>query len=75
MAVHDERLAPDCKIHFHQPGIPDPLDREGHKQMIAMFRAALPDIQSTAQDVFGEGDRVAVRWTGTGRTGGTNVIG
>ena len=31
-----------------------------------MFRAALPDIRSTAEDVLAEGDRVAVRWTGSG---------
>ncbi len=66
LAVHDELLADDARLHVAIPGTPDPLDREGHKQLVAMFRAALPDIRSTAEDIIAEGDSVVVRWSGGG---------
>jgi predicted ester cyclase len=66
VAVHDQLVAPDARIHFYVPGTPDPLDREGHKQLVAMFRAAMPDIRSTVEDIAAEGDRVVVRWSGSG---------
>ena len=47
-AVADAVMAPHYQLHF--PGFPT-LDREGHKQMIAAFHIAFPDlrIQLTAQ--------------------------
>jgi predicted ester cyclase len=39
---------------------------DGFRQMIAMMRAALPDLHVTIDDLFGEGNRVATRFTFTG---------
>jgi len=47
---------------FRAAGSP-PLDREGHRQMIAHFQNAFPDGQNTADDLIAEGDKVAHRWT------------
>ncbi len=66
VAIHDELLAENARLHIAIPGTPDPLDREGHKQMVAMFRAAMPDIRDTVEDIIAEGDSVAVRWSGMG---------
>ena len=54
--VADEVLAPDYRLHF--PGFP-PLDRDGHKQMIAAFHAAFPDMRIELEAQVAEGDRVA----------------
>src|SRR5687767_4574047 len=56
LAVADEVLAPDYQLHF--PGFPT-LDREGHKQMIAAFHAAFPDMHITLVAQVAEGDLVA----------------
>ena len=65
-ALTDELYAPDAGVYLAAPGVPQPLDREGWKQTIGMFRAALPDIYHTVEEVIAEGDRVAVRWSGGG---------
>jgi predicted ester cyclase len=63
--VVDEIIAPDYVATF--PGRPDPLlGPDGVKQNQRMFRAAFPDIHETAEEMIAEGDRVAVRWTGSG---------
>ncbi len=47
------------------------MGREGMKGFIAMVRAAMPDFRSEAEDVLGEGDKVAWRYTSRGtHTGG-----
>src|ERR687884_797685 len=56
LAVADEVLAPNYRLHF--PGFP-PLDREGHKQVIAAFRSAFPDMRISVEFQLAEGDRVA----------------
>jgi steroid delta-isomerase-like uncharacterized protein len=56
LAVADEVLAPNYRLHF--PGFP-PLDREGHKQVIAAFRSAFPDMRIAVELQLAEGDRVA----------------
>jgi len=65
-AAHDELLADGARLHVAIPGTPDLLDRDGHKQLVAMFRAALPDIRNTVEDIIAEGDSVVVRWSGMG---------
>jgi serine phosphatase RsbU (regulator of sigma subunit)/predicted ester cyclase len=40
--------------------------RDALKQLIALYRGAFPDLRSTIEDVFAEGDRVAYRWTARG---------
>jgi steroid delta-isomerase-like uncharacterized protein len=56
VAIADEVLAEGYRLHF--PGFPT-LDREGHKQMIAAFHAAFPDMRITLESQVAEGDRVA----------------
>lgn len=65
-AVADELLAGNYQLHF--PGFP-PLDREGHKQVIAAFRTAFPDLKLEVETQIAEGDRVAnhIRMTGAHR--------
>jgi predicted ester cyclase len=40
--------------------------RDGLKQLIALYHGAFPDLRSTVEDMFAEGDRVAYRWTARG---------
>lgn len=65
MALADELLSDDYVLHF--PGMPTPVDREGHKQLLAMFHSAFPDWKETVEDVIAENDRVVIRVTGRGR--------
>ena len=46
----------------HDRGNPS-HDREGVKQIVGAIKAAFPDVVFTADDVIGEGDRVAARFT------------
>jgi steroid delta-isomerase-like uncharacterized protein len=59
----DELLAENYVDH-------DPLlgesDREGAKAAISGYRAAFPDLKFTVEEIFAAGDRVVVRWIGTG---------
>jgi len=64
VALADELLADDYVMHF--PGMPGPLDREGHKQLLAMFHTAFPDWRERVDMVIAEGDLVVIRVTGTG---------
>jgi steroid delta-isomerase-like uncharacterized protein len=64
LALVDELLASDYILHF--PGAPAPVDREGHKQLVMMFRTGFPDWNETVEDVIAEGDKVVIRITGRG---------
>lgn len=48
----------------------DPLtgdqDREAAKQSMAGYREAFPDLDFTIEDIFADGDKVVIRWTGQG---------
>jgi steroid delta-isomerase-like uncharacterized protein len=55
----DEVLAPD--FVYHQPMTPP--DLEGFKQFLPMFRAALPDMSYTVEDLIAGGDKVVDRIT------------
>lgn len=57
----DELTAPGYVNHSAPPGVPP--DREGIKQLTAMFREAFPNGQMTIEDMVAEGDRVATRKT------------
>ena len=62
LAVADEVFAPDVVVYH--PTRPTPLRGvEAIKQGSAGLRAAFPDFVGTNDDVFGENDRVVVRWT------------
>jgi predicted ester cyclase len=39
---------------------------EGAKQFVAAFRQAFPDLQNTIEDMVAEGDKVAMRFRGSG---------
>ena len=58
LASIDEIMAPAYVGHV--PGFP-PSDREGDKQLIAMFHHAFPDLRFTLEDQIAEGDRVVHR--------------
>lgn len=65
LALADELLGgPDYIIHF--PGSPEPIDREGHKQLVTMFRTGFPDWREVVEDMIAEGDKVVTRVTGYG---------
>lgn len=63
-AALEELLAPDFVDHDALPG--QPPGREGHKQILAMFRSAFPDLQVATEDIVAEGDKVVSRWTARG---------
>lgn len=57
MTAIDEIMAPNYIGHV--PGFP-PSDREGDKQLIAMFRAVFPDLHFTLEAQIGEGEQAEV---------------
>ena len=40
-----------------------PMDLAGHQGFATMFYGAFPDLHHTVEEVIGEGDRIAVRFT------------
>lgn len=64
LAVVDELFAPSYS--FRSPLGIEAKGPESFKQMVAMMRAALPDIHVTVDDILGEGDKVVTRFTITG---------
>jgi ketosteroid isomerase-like protein len=64
MAAAEELLSGDYRLHF--PGFPEPVDREGHKGLVTLFRSGFPDWVETIEDVVAEGDRVVARIRGQG---------
>jgi len=64
LAAADDVLAVDLIEHNPLPG--QGAGREGHKQVVALFRSAFPDLQVTTEDLLEDGDRVALRWKAEG---------
>jgi steroid delta-isomerase-like uncharacterized protein len=62
--VYDELVIEDFVDHQAIPGLPP--GREGFKMLNSMFRAAMPDVWVTVDDIITDGDKVAARWTSTG---------
>jgi steroid delta-isomerase-like uncharacterized protein len=60
MAAIDELFAPNFVFNYPAPGATP--DLKGYKQTVTMLCSPLSDIQSTAEDMVAEGDKVAVRW-------------
>jgi steroid delta-isomerase-like uncharacterized protein len=61
----DKLYAPTYINHRHlPPGFS--ADREGWKQLFAMYRAAFPDLRFTVEEQVAEGDTVVTRWAVTG---------
>jgi predicted ester cyclase len=64
MSVVDEVFAPDYVAYFR--GEPPIRGRDAFKVSLGAFFEAFDDLVFTVEDAIAEGDRVAVRWTGTG---------
>lgn len=60
MATADAVFAPD--IQFHYP-LGDLNGADAVKGYVAAVRTAFPDITFTVDDLIGEGDSVAARWS------------
>jgi steroid delta-isomerase-like uncharacterized protein len=56
----------DARHVSHGVGVELPDGPDGFKQLIAVYRAAYPDIHFTVEDQLAEGDKVAIRWSATG---------
>ena len=61
--VADEHIAPAWS--YHGP-FGEFNGAEGFKQMVTVFRNIFPDCTFTIDDMFGEGEKLAVRYTVTG---------
>lgn len=62
LGIVDEVFSPH--FAFHWPNDPDfPRGLEGARKMVTLSAATVPDMQATIEDIIGEGDKVAVRWT------------
>ena len=58
----DQTFSPN--FAFYSPTAPNwPRGLEGARKMIIQLRAVIPDVHATVEDIFAEGDKVAVRWT------------
>lgn len=51
---------------YRAPGSPEFRGPEGFKQLIAMYRAAFPDLHLTVEEVLAEGGTVVSRYTARG---------
>lgn len=67
VSVVDDVVAADFVDHDTPGKAPG---REGLKQFIIPFRDAFSDIQSTVEDLIGEGDKITWRWTFRGTHSG-----
>lgn len=63
MAAVDELIAPN---YYFRSGENEYKGPEGFKQMVTMMRTAIPDLHFSIDEMVGEGDTVAVRYTSTG---------
>lgn len=66
LAVADEMIDPSFVVHGAGGQVVQ-SGPDGAKQLVAAWRAAFPDGRMTVDDIFAEGDTVAIRmtWTGT----------
>jgi len=68
LAVIDELYATD--IVYHSSSGRDIRGIKDYKQHVSEFYSAFPDLRFTIEDMVAEGDKVAVRLTGTGTNKG-----
>jgi steroid delta-isomerase-like uncharacterized protein len=64
MAGLESRVSDAVVNHALPPGMP--AGKEGWKALAHVFWTGFPDMRVTVDDVIGEGDRVAYRWTAQG---------
>ena len=67
-AAAERIVAADFVDHSNPPGLQNGIS--GHRGIVAIFRAAFPDVRWTIDDMIAEGDRVAMRLTMTGTQSG-----
>ena len=60
----DDLFATDFVFNYPPPGAAP--NRDGYKQFVTRNFATWADIHCTVEDMFGEGNQVAVRWTWSG---------
>ena len=60
-AALDELIAPDFIAHEMPAGTPP--GPEGFREYYGWLRSSFPDLSHHVEDLIGEGDRVALRWT------------
>ncbi len=60
----DVFFAPNALAHL--PGSPEPTNREGFKQFVAMLYTGFPDLHHTVEDQIAENDMVVNRVTARG---------
>ena len=66
MALADELLAPNFQYYGPASLSPEPIDREGFKQLIHAYRQAFPDLRETVEEQFVADERVVQRTTSQG---------
>ncbi len=59
----DEVFSPDYFGHLPMMDVHGPAQ---FKQLVSAYRIAYPDVHLTVEDIFGSGDKLAVRWTSRG---------
>ena len=69
MATVDEIIAPEFVRHDLAGG-PETHGPEGVKRLIAGLRTGFPDLRTTIEDIFSDGDKVVVRFTTRGTQSG-----
>ncbi len=58
----------DSKFVSHDPAMPEPTKgHDGLRDFVTQVRSAFSNFTVKAEDVFGEGEKVCVRWTCTGK--------
>src|SRR3990170_3759236 len=67
--VADEIIAPEYVRHDLAGG-PDAHGPDGVKRLIAGLRTAFPDIETTIEDIFADGEKVVVRFSVRGTHSG-----
>ncbi len=64
LSIGDEMLAGD--VVFHTTGGDALVGIESWKQYATIFVTAFPDLDFAVEDAIAEGDKVVLRWMGTG---------
>lgn len=67
-SVAGELVSDDYRHHPAPPGLPAGV--QGFLAIMAMYHTGIPDLQTVVEDMIGEGDRVTVRFSGTGTHSG-----
>ena len=61
----DDVLQPD--VVMYHPSSPEPIrGREAVQGFLGMFRTGMPDLSLSVDDITGDGERVAARWSAHG---------